>query len=160
MLKVMSDHLDRIDEQFADLDREIATRAREDDAARRLMTISGIGPVTASAILSLAPPIETFAKGRDFSAWLGLTTLRHSTGGKPRLGSISKMGDRTIRRLLIIGGSSIVRQIRAHSMALHYEAGQMAAPDYVSSKFYACIFRGVHRCRSKEMGSCSYAPSI
>lgn len=110
MLKVMSDHLDRIDEQVADLDREIARRARDDDAARRLMTIPGIGPVTATAILSLAPPIETFAKGRDFAAWLGLTPLQHSTGGKARLGSISKMGDRTIRRLLIIGGSSIVRQ--------------------------------------------------
>ena len=110
MLKVMSDHLDRIDEQVADLDREIARRARDDAAAQRLMTIPGIGPVTATAILSLAPPIETFAKGRDFAAWLGLTPLQHSTGGKARLGSISKMGDRTIRRLLIIGGSSIVRQ--------------------------------------------------
>jgi len=110
MLMVMNDHLDRIDEQIADLDREIARRAREDDAARRLMTIPGVGPVTATAILSLAPPIETFAKGRDFAAWLGLTPLQHSTGGKARLGSISKMGDRTIRRLLIIGGSSIVRQ--------------------------------------------------
>lgn len=110
MLKVMTNHLERIDEQIADLDREIARRAREDDTARRLMTIPGIGPVTAAAILSLAPPIETFAKGRDFAAWLGLTPLQHSTGGKPKLGSISKMGDRTIRRLLIIGGSSMVRQ--------------------------------------------------
>lgn len=110
MLKVMADHLDWIEEHIADLDREIAKRAREDDAARRLMTIPGIGPVTATAILSLAPSIETFAKGRDFAAWLGLTPLQHSTGGKTRLGSISKMGDRTIRRLLIIGGSSIVRQ--------------------------------------------------
>jgi 2-polyprenyl-6-methoxyphenol hydroxylase-like FAD-dependent oxidoreductase len=110
MFKVMTHHLEQIDVQIADLDREIARRACEDDSARRLMTIPGIGPVTATAILSLAPPIETFAKGRDFAAWLGLTPLQHSTGGKPRLGSISKMGDRTIRRLLIIGGSSIVRQ--------------------------------------------------
>ena len=110
MFKVMTDHLERIDEQVADLDREIARRAREDEVARRLMTIPGIGPVTATAILALAPPIETFVKGRDFAAWLGLTPLQHSTGGKARLGAISKMGDRTIRRLLIIGGSSIVRQ--------------------------------------------------
>jgi transposase len=110
MFKVMTDHLEQIDEQIADLDREIARRAREDDSARWLMPIPGIGRVTATAILSLAPPIETFAKGRDFAAWLGLTPLQHSTGGKPRVRSISKMGDRTIRRLLIIGGSSIVRQ--------------------------------------------------
>lgn len=110
MFKVMTDHLHQLDEQIADLDKEIARRAREDEAARRLMTIPGIGPIAATAILALAPPIETFAKGRDFAAWLGLAPLQRSTGGKQRLGSISKMGERTIRRLLIIGGSSVVRQ--------------------------------------------------
>ena len=58
----------------------------------------------------LAPPIETFRKGRDFAAWLGLAPRQHSTGGKQRLGSITKMGERTIRRLLIIGASSVVLQ--------------------------------------------------
>lgn len=75
-----------------------------------MMTIPGIGPIAATTILALAPPVETFAKGRDLAAWLGLTPRQHSTGGKQRLGSISKMGERTIRRLLIIGGSSVVRQ--------------------------------------------------
>lgn len=110
MFKVMVDQLYRLDAQIADLDREIERRAKADEAARRLMTIPGIGPIAATAILALAPPIETFAKGRDFAAWLGLTPRQHSTGGKQRLGSISKMGERTIRRLLIIGGSSVVRQ--------------------------------------------------
>ena len=110
MFKVMVDHLYRLDAQIADLDSEIERRAKADEAARRLMTIPGIGPIAATAILALAPPIETFAKGRDFAAWLGLTPRQHSTGGKQRLGSISKMGERTIRRLLIIGGSSVVRQ--------------------------------------------------
>lgn len=110
MFKVMVEQLYRLDGQIADLDREIERRAKADEAARRLMTIPGIGPIAATAILALAPPIETFAKGRDFAAWLGLTPRQHSTGGKQRLGSISKMGERTIRRLLIIGGSSVVRQ--------------------------------------------------
>ncbi|WJS05773.1 IS110 family transposase [Roseibium aggregatum] len=110
MFKVMVEQLYRLDDQIADLDREIERRAKADEAARRLMTIPGIGPIAATAILALAPPIETFAKGRDFAAWLGLTPRQHSTGGKQRLGSISKMGERTIRRLLIIGGSSVVRQ--------------------------------------------------
>lgn len=110
MFRVLTDHLARLDEQIADLDREIARRAREEEAARRLMTIPGIGPIAATAILALAPPMETFSKGRDFAAWLGLAPLQRSTGGKQRLGSISKMGERTIRRLLIIGASSIVRQ--------------------------------------------------
>ena len=72
------------------------------------MTIPGVGPITATAIAALTPPIETFRTGRDFAAWLGLTPLQKSTGGKQRLGAISKMGDRTIRRLLIIGGSAVV----------------------------------------------------
>ncbi len=110
MLRVMTDMLAGLDERIADLDKEIARRAREDEVARRLMTIPGIGPIAATAIVALAPPAETFTKGRDFAAWLGLAPLQHSTGGRQKLGRISKMGERTIRRLLIIGGSSVVRQ--------------------------------------------------
>jgi transposase len=97
-----------LDEQIAVLDREITHHAQEDPAARRLMTIPGIGPITATAILALAPPAESFRKGRDFAAWLGLTPRQRSTGGKQKLGAISKMGDRTLRRLLIIGSSAVV----------------------------------------------------
>lgn len=110
MFKLMIGMLADLNRQISVLDREIGRRAKEDEAARRLMTIPGIGPVAATAILALAPSIETFRKGRDFAAWLGLAPRQHSTGGKQRLGSISKMGERTIRRLLIIGGSSVVRQ--------------------------------------------------
>lgn len=106
----MIDLLAELDEQIATLDREIARRAKEDEAARRLMTIPGIGPIAATAIIALAPPIETFRKARNFAAWLGLAPRQHSTGGKQRLGSITKMGERTIRRLLIIGASSVVLQ--------------------------------------------------
>jgi transposase len=110
MFKLMIDMLAELDKQVAVLDREIARRAKEDEAARRLMTIPGIGPIVATAIIALAPPIETFRKGRDFAAWLGLAPRQHSTGGKQRLGSITKMGERTIRRLLIIGASAVVLQ--------------------------------------------------
>jgi transposase len=74
------------------------------------MTVPGIGPISATAIAALAPPAETFAKGRDFAAWLGLTPLQRSTGGKRKLGATSKMGERTLRRLLIIGSSTVVLQ--------------------------------------------------
>ncbi|MET0437110.1 MAG: IS110 family transposase [Devosia sp.] len=114
MFRLMVDLLAELDKRVATLDREIARRAGQDEAARRLMTIPGIGPIAATAILALAPPVETFAKSRDFAAWLGLAPRQHSTGGKQRLGSISKMGERTIRRLLIIGGSSMVRRACRH----------------------------------------------
>ena len=110
MFKLLVGLLVELDEQIATLDREIARRAKEDEAARRLMTIPGIGPIAATTIIALAPPIETFRKGRDFAAWLGLAPRQHSTGGKQRLGSITKMVERTIRRLLIIVASSVVLQ--------------------------------------------------
>lgn len=110
MFRVMLGSIEDLDARIADLDQEIARRAREDEIARRLMTIPGIGPITATAIAALAPPAETFTKGRDFAAWLGLTPLQKSTGGKQRLGATSKMGERTLRRLLIIGSSAVVLQ--------------------------------------------------
>ena len=109
MLKAMLGMVDELGRRIAELDKEIARRAREDGVVRRLMTIPGIGPIAATAIAALAPPLETFRRGRDFAAWLGLTPLQKSTGGKQRLGKTSKMGERTIRRLLIIGASSVVR---------------------------------------------------
>jgi transposase len=96
------------DKRIRELDREISTRAREDADARRLMTIPGIGPITATALLALAPSPETFRNGRDFAAWVGLTPLQRSTGGKQKLGEITKMGERTLRRLLIIGSAAVV----------------------------------------------------
>jgi transposase len=62
------------------------------------MTIPGIGPIAATAIVALAPAMERFKRGRDFAAWLGLTPRQKSTGGKTRLGRTSKMGERTLRR--------------------------------------------------------------
>jgi transposase len=99
-----------LEEQIAGLDREIALRAKEDEAARRLMTIPGIGPVTAAALAALAPDPQTFRCGRDFAAWLGLTPLQKSSGGKEKLGRITKMGERTLRRLLVIGASAVIKQ--------------------------------------------------
>jgi transposase len=107
---VLLESLALLDRLIALLDKEIVRRSREDEVARRLMTIPGIGPVTATAIAALAPPPGTFAKGRDFAAWVGLTPRQHSTGGKQKLGAISRMGERTLRRLLIIGSSPVVLQ--------------------------------------------------
>ena len=103
MFAMMVDMLAELDKRAAALDKKITRRAREDEVARRLMTIPGIGPITATAIAAIAPPAETFAKGRDFAAWLGLVP-------KQKLGAISRMGERTLRRLLIIGSSAVVLQ--------------------------------------------------
>ncbi len=99
-----------LEAQIAVLDREIALRAKEDETARRLMTIPGVGSVTAAALAALAPDPQAFRCGRDFAAWLGLTPLQKSTGGKEKLGRITKMGERTLRRLLVIGASAVIKQ--------------------------------------------------
>jgi transposase len=111
MLDVLLEMISILDARVKQLDREIAQRAKTDDIPARLTTIPGIGPITATAIAALAPPAETFQKGRDFAAWLGLTPVQRSSGGKQKLGAVSKMGERTVRRLLIIGASSLVQQV-------------------------------------------------
>lgn len=98
-----------LQEQVKSLDTEIAARAKTDDTAHRLMTVPGIGPLIATALEAMGPPAETFCSGRDFAAWIGLTPIQLSTGGKERLGRRSRMGERTLRRLLIIASSAVVR---------------------------------------------------
>ena len=98
-----------LDEKIRGLEKDVHTSARQDEEAVRLMTIPGVGPITAMALQVFAPPMESFRRGRDFSAWLGLVPRQHTTGGKPRLGKISKMGQRDLRRLLITGAMSVVR---------------------------------------------------
>jgi transposase len=110
ILLMLVSTLRALDVQVAVLDAEIGQRAKADPVARRLMSIPGIGPITATAIRALAPSPEVFTAGRHFAAWVGLTPKERSTGGKQKLGSISKMGERTLRRLLTIGASAVVKQ--------------------------------------------------
>jgi len=105
-LTVLVTALAHLEEEIGQLDGEIARRAKENELARRLMTVPGIGPVIATAIAVLAPPAQTFPRGRDVAAWLGLTPRQHSTGGKRRLGATTKMGERSLRRLLLLGANS------------------------------------------------------
>ncbi len=91
--------LNQPDGQIKELDAEIA---------RRFRTVPGIGPLIATALVALALPLETFRRGRDFAAWLELVPRQHSTGGKQRLGTTTKMEACSLRRLLIIGANSVV----------------------------------------------------
>jgi transposase len=87
----------------------VRRQAAAGDVTARLMTMPGVGPITASAIEAFAPPMDEFRRGRDFAAWLGLVPRQHSSGGKESLGKTSKMGQRDIRRLLIVGAMAQVR---------------------------------------------------
>lgn len=127
VLAVIADSLQAIQTRITVLDREIAARAKADPVAKRLMTIPGVGPVVATALVALAPAASTFRRGRDFAAWLGLTPRQHSSGGKERLGRTSKMGERSLRRLLILGASSAAKTAaRDGSRASPWLAGMLA----------------------------------
>ncbi len=91
------------------LKAKIAAMSKEAGMARQLQTMPGVGPIGALAIETFAPPMEQFRRGRDFAAWLGLVPLQRSSGGKPRLGKTSKMGQRDIRRLLVTGAMAVIR---------------------------------------------------
>jgi transposase len=127
VLRTLIDALRFLAERIAVLDREIARRAREEGEVRRLTSIPGVGPITATALVALAPPASAFRKGRDFAAWMGLTPLQHSTGGKQKLGATSKMGERTLRRLLIIGASSVVSRAVREGASAETWLGRMLA---------------------------------
>ena len=99
----LGEELREVDDNIAVYDARMAQVAREDRRIKRLLDVEGIGPVVASALVSAVGDARQFSKGRDMAAWLGLTPRQHSSGGKNRLGKISKRGDTYVRTLLIHG---------------------------------------------------------
>lgn len=92
-----------LDERIGVFDAEFAAEAKENEAARRLMSIPGIGPLNATALVAAVGDAETFARGRNLAAWLGLVPRQATTGGKPRLLGITKRGSKYLRKMLIQG---------------------------------------------------------
>lgn len=109
---MLGEHWDGLDQDIAALHGHIVARVRENEAAKRLMAIPGIGPVTASAIVATVPEARLFRSARGFAAWLGLTPRQNNSAARRRSGAISKQGERYLRTLLIIGASAHLRQQR------------------------------------------------
>lgn len=110
----MRAHLTVLDGLIADLDRQLTGMARQSEPATRLMTIRGIGPITALAIVAAVGDAREFKNGRQFAAWLGLTPRQHSSGGKTRLGRITRHGDRYLRMLLVLGARAALNWAAHH----------------------------------------------
>lgn len=91
---------------------QIQAAVRTDPRAQRLMQIDGVGPITAHAVIAAIGDATQFRRGRDFAAWVGLTPRQHSSAEKTRLGHISKAGDRSLRRLLVLGASAWLRHAK------------------------------------------------
>lgn len=109
VLETLIIQLREMQEKIKSLEQRLVNWHRNNETSRRLETIPGIGPITATAIIATAGDLRQFESGRQFAAWIGLTPREHSSGGKHRLGSISKRGDGYLRRLLIHGARTVVR---------------------------------------------------
>lgn len=103
------------DERAEELNGEIAAVARENEAARRLMQLRGVGPIVASALVAALGDGHCFKRGRDAAAWCGLTPGQHSSGGKDKLLGISKRGDAYLRTLLIHGARAVIKTAKDKS---------------------------------------------
>lgn len=112
-LMLLVDELASIWRRIDALEERLVALHRVDEVSRRLASIPGVGPITAMAIANTIPDPSMFRSGREFAAWLGLTPRSHSSGGKDRLGRISKRGDRYIRHLLYVGAGNAIRFAKA-----------------------------------------------
>jgi transposase len=113
-LAALGAQLRRFKEQILEFDRLITAWHRSNETSRRLDDIPGVGPVLATALIASVADPKAFKSGRNFSAWIGLVPKQHSSGGKDRLGSISKQGDRYLRGLFVAGALAVIRYAKIH----------------------------------------------
>ena len=126
ILELLVEQLDETDRRIEQVDAEIRAWHRANPVSQRLAKIPGVGPLIATAIVATVADASSFRSGRQFAASLGLTPLQNCSGGKERMGRISRMGDRYLRRLLVVGMTSLVRRARAK-------------PDAVDPRFTPCF---------------------
>jgi transposase len=113
-LAALGTQLQRLKEQLLEFDRMIMAWHRSDETSRRLDEAPGIGPMLATAVVATVADPKAFRPGRNFSAWVGLVPKQHSSGGKDRLGHISKQGDRYLRGLFVAGALAVIRYAKIY----------------------------------------------
>src|SRR5713101_5257680 len=111
-LGIVAAQLQALQTMIGSIEKRIIGQHRASEESRRVATVPGIGTLGASAITATVTDPSAFRSGRDFAAWIGLVPRQDSTGGKPKLGPISKQGDRYLRRLLVVGAHSVLRRAK------------------------------------------------
>jgi transposase len=112
MFRELEVELKQINARISKLDAELVARHRQNELSQRLAQVPGIGTIAATMLTLKVPEPSGFKSARHFAAWIGLTPKDHSTGGKTRLGTITKAGDESLRSILVVGATSVISQIR------------------------------------------------
>jgi transposase len=118
-LMALAAQLELVKRQILEADRRVLAWHRSSQVSKRLEAIPGVGPLIATALVASVPDPGAFRSGRDMSAWIGLVPKQNSTGGKERLGSISKAGNRYLRRLLVVGALSVIKRAKQLGYTRH-----------------------------------------
>ena len=118
-LMALAAQLELVKRQILEADRRVRAWHRTSKTSKRLEAIPGVGPLVATALVASIPDPHVFRSGRDLSAWIGLVPKQSSTGGKERLGSISKAGNRYLRQLLVVGALSVIRRAKQLGYTRH-----------------------------------------
>jgi transposase len=111
--------LELVKRQILEMDRRVLVWHRASALSRALEAIPGVGPLISTALIASVPDPKVFRSGRDLSAWIGLVPKQNSTGGKEKLGSISKAGDRYLRQLLVVGALAVIRRAKQLGYSRH-----------------------------------------
>jgi transposase len=134
-------HLTHLDGRIEEYDTQLKLAARDDERARRLMNLRGVGPIGASAIVASIGSAHEFRNGRQFAAWLGMVPRQYSSGGKQRLGRITQAGNAYLRTLLIMGARAVLAsaagrtdRISRWALALQARRGYMKAVVAIAAK--------------------------
>ena len=127
-LLALANQLDALAAEIYVLERQLLAWHRKDQASQRLATIPGVGIITATALAASVPDPSVFRSGREFAAFLGLVPRQNSSGGKERLGRISKMGNGYLRKLLVVGATSVIRRARTSTSASATWINALRAP--------------------------------
>ena len=153
LLVLLAGQLRQLRVKISELERQIHAWHRANEQSRRLETAPGIGPITASAIVATVPDPSYFKSGRHFAAWLGLVPRQNSSGGKERLGRITRAGDPYLRRLLVVGAHAVLRFSNKAKSAptrwaaellskKHYTVAAVALANKMARVIWAMMMRG------------------
>jgi transposase len=118
-LVALATQLELVDRQIRAADRQVLAWHRQNEVSKRLEAIPGVGPLVATALVASVPDPAVFRSGRDLSAWIGLVPKQNSTGGKEKLGNISKAGNRYLRKLLVVGALAVIKRAKLLGYTRH-----------------------------------------